>query len=90
MASPLHAGISSSTQANPPEIPPYIQIPTMGNLKLQAFTVLHPYFSFLYHPRNCFVLSVLYPLPRLVFQTFKASLFSLIQRPVLLAARGEL
>ena len=31
MASQIHAGISSSIQANPPEIPPYIQISPMGN-----------------------------------------------------------
>ena len=31
MASQIHAGISSSIQANPPETPPYIQTSPMGN-----------------------------------------------------------
>lgn len=57
MASYIHAGILFSTQANPPEIPPYIQIFPMGNLNLQLFQYLQYHCFFLFN-QTLMILSV--------------------------------
>ena len=88
MKSVIHAGISSSPQAHLPDIPPTIQIPSMGNLTPHAF-VLHPYFLFLYISLKFCILSACDPQRRLPFQTLIATRLLILQRPVLFAARGN-